>query len=143
MGSEATVLPVELIEAYTRTEFRVLGSQQFTLRVGLVSEALRHLFETEGVHSAAFLTAWNPYSAPTSTENNRHSQASLRTRLMQDGYPTIDGFGIDPTADWEGEDSVLVLGMSFEKAQDLGRELKQNAIVWIGEDAVPMLVLLR
>ncbi len=129
MGSAATILPVELIEAYRRTEFRVLGSHQFTLRVGLISQSLRRLFETEDVRSAAFLTAWNPYSAPASTEHNHDAQTGLMRRLMREGYPTVDGFGIDLTSDWEGEDSVLVLGMSLEKAQDLGRELNQNAIV--------------
>lgn len=136
-------LQAELIKAYRKTEFRVLGSQNFTLRVDTFSEPLCHLFEEMGVCTAAFLTAWNPYSAPTVLDDNRRAQTALRQKLAGDGYSTIDGFGVDPTSDWEGEDSVLILGMDLERAKYLGNELRQNAIVWVGEDAVPSLVLLR
>jgi hypothetical protein len=143
MTSEASRLQAELIDAYRKTDFRVLGSQNFTLRVDTVSEPLRRLFEAEGVRSAAFVTAWNPYSAPTALDDNRRAQTALRQRLASEGYSTSDGFGVDPTSDWAGEDSVLILGMSLERAKCLGNELRQNAIVWVGEDVVPSLVLLR
>lgn len=143
MTSLGSSLQTELIEAYRKTDFRVLGSQNFTLRVDTVSEPLRRLFEEEGVRSAAFVTAWNPYSAPTAVDDNHRAQTALRQRLARDGYTTIDGFGIDPTSDWAGEDSVLILGMSLDQAKCLGDELKQNAIIWADEDAVPRLILLR
>lgn len=143
MTSDASAVSAELIEAYRKTEFRVLGAQKFTLRVGTASAELRQLYVTAGAGSAAFVTAWNPYSIPTSAEENRSAQSALRERLSQDGFATIDGFGIDPTTEWAGEDSVLVLGMSMDQAKGLGEELKQNAVVWIGGDAVPNLLLLR
>ena len=143
MTSDPSTVSAELIEAYRKTEFRVLGSPQFTLRVGNASAELRQLYVTAGAGSAAFVTAWNPYSIPTSTEENHSAQSALRERLSQDGFATIDGFGIDPTTEWAGEDSVLVLGISLDQAKGLGEEMKQNAVVWIGGDAVPNLLLLR
>jgi hypothetical protein len=143
MTSLSSSLQAKLIEAYRNTDFRVLGAQNFTLRVDTVSEPLRRLFEAVGVRSAAFVTAWNPYSATTALDDNRRAQTALRQRLANEGYSTIDGFGVDPTSDWAGEDSVLILGMPLDRAKCLGSELRQNAIVWVGDDAVPSLILLR
>jgi hypothetical protein len=42
-----------------------------------------------------------------------------------------------------GEASVLVLGMSRNEAERVGRAFGQLAIVWSGETAVPELVVLR
>jgi hypothetical protein len=143
MTSDASAVSAELIEAYRKTEFRVLGSPQFTLRVGMVSQELRQLYMTAGAQSAAFVTAWNPYSTLTSADENRIAQSELLLRLSQDGFATMDGCGIYPTTEWAGEDSVLVLGISWDQTKELGNELSQNAVIWIGADAVPILVMLR
>jgi hypothetical protein len=37
----------------------------------------------------------------------------------------------------------LILGLDLEAARTLGNRMEQNAIVWIGADAVPELVLLK
>jgi hypothetical protein len=52
-----------------------------------------------------------------------------------------EGQGEDPS--WLAEASFLVLGLGREEASDLGRKYGQNAIVWVGSDGVPELVLLR
>ena len=59
------------------------------------------------------------------------------------GYQAILGAGVGTIGDWPPEPSILVLGCSWEQAVHLGHHYSQNAIVWIGEDAVPRLVLLR
>jgi hypothetical protein len=41
------------------------------------------------------------------------------------------------------EASVGVFGISMENACELGIRYRQNAIIWVGEDATPQLVLLR
>ncbi len=52
-----------------------------------------------------------------------------------------EGQGEDPS--WPAEASFLALGIDREAASDLGRKYGQNAIVWIGSDGLPELVLLR
>ncbi|UUZ55406.1 DUF3293 domain-containing protein [Massilia sp. H-1] len=49
----------------------------------------------------------------------------------------------DPKREWPSEPSFLVRGLSLEDASALGRQLRQNAIVWCGADLVPQLILLR
>ena len=132
-----------LIEAYEATDFRVLEPLPFTLRVGCASEDLLALYSSTYVTCAAFLTAWNPFSAGTSDKDNQKAQQVLLRKLSLEGFPTLNALGVDPAGTWPGEDSVFVPGLSLERAKLLGSEFGQNAIVWAGSDAVPKLILLR
>lgn len=58
----AAPISQELIKAYGDTDYFVLDAPGFTLRVGRMSPELQDLYERHKVRSAAFLTAWNPYS---------------------------------------------------------------------------------
>lgn len=136
-------IPPELVSAYLYTDFRVLEPRRFTLRIGAVSEDLRAVYDELGVASAAFLTAWNPFSRDVSREVNDRAQAALVTSLERAGHTIWSGIGVDPAGEWPGEESVLALGIELEAAKSIGREFQQNAIVWAGEDAIPELVLLR
>jgi Protein of unknown function (DUF3293) len=49
----------------------------------------------------------------------------------------------DPTGKWPPEPSRLVLGIDLDTAGSLGRQFRQNGIVWVSANAVPTLVLLR
>ena len=138
-----TAIPADLIEAYESTDFRVLEPQEFTLRVGRYSPELQALYADLRVSSAGYLTAWNPFSAETSGEDNRKAQRRLLRRLSLEGFPTLNALGIDPSGDWPGEESVFVPGLDLEQAKALGTEFGQNAIVWADADAVPQLILLR
>ncbi len=55
----------------------------------------------------------------------------------------IEGVGQHPSNRWPPEPSFLVLDLSLEAAKALGSRHEQNAIVWCGADATPLLVLLR
>lgn len=138
-----TEIPRELIRAYEATDFRVLEPQEFTLRVGQRSAELQSLYVDMGVTSAGYLTAWNPFSAETSTVDNIKAQLSLIRSLSLEGYPTLKALGVDPAGKWPGEESVFVPGLDLERTKSLGVEFGQNAIVWAGSDAVPHLVLLK
>ena len=138
-----TVIPADLIKAYESTDFRVLEPQAFTMRVGRYSPELQALYVDLRVSSAGYLTAWNPYSAETSDENNKCAQEELRRNLSLDGLPNLGALGIDPSGDWPGEESIFVPGLGLERAKALGAAFGQNAIVWADADAVPQLVLLR
>ena len=138
-----TNIPPDLVKAYESTDFRVLEPYAFTLRVGHHSPKLAELYARTGVSSAGYLTAWNPYSAETSDENNKRAQEELRRKLSLDGLPNLGALGIDPSGDWPGEESIFVPGLDLERAQALGAEFGQNAVVWADADAVPQLILLR
>ena len=138
-----TEIPHELILAYEATDFRVLEPQEFTLRVGQRSAELQSLYVDMGVTCAGYLTAWNPFSKEASELENENAQQQLLRQLSLEGFPALNALGIDPSGDWPGEESVLVPGLSLDRAKLLGLEFGQNAIVWAGHDAVPQLVLLR
>ena len=138
-----TVIPADLIKAYESTDFRVLEPQAFTMRVGRYSPELQALYADLRVSSAGYLTAWNPFSAETSEEDNRKAQSHLLRRLSVEGFPAMNALGIDPSGDWLGEESIFVPGLDLERAKALGVEFGQNAVVWADADAVPQLVLLR
>ena len=131
-----------IVAAYEATEFRVLEPLPFTLRVGCASEDLLALYTSTCVNCAAFLTAWNPYSLEISDKDNKKSQEALLRYLSLEGYPTLNALGVDPTGTWPGEESLFVPGLSLERAKALGADFGQNAIVWVGDDAVPQLILL-
>lgn len=138
-----TEIPHELVLAYKKTDFRVLEPQEFTLRVGQRSAELQSLYVDMGVTCAGYLTAWNPFSAETSTVDNIKAQLSLIRRLSLEGYPTLKALGVDPAGKWPGEESVFIPGLDLERTKSLGVEFGQNAIVLAGSDAVSQLVLLR
>ena len=60
--TEKTSLLDDLISAYETTNFHVKAEPPFILNVGKPSKELKTLFKQNNVTSAAFITAWNPYS---------------------------------------------------------------------------------
>jgi hypothetical protein len=142
-GARDSAVPRELIDAYLATDYRV-GSRadSFILRIGEHSPALAALCERCGEQSAAFISACNPYSERQIAAVNAAAHARLCVELECRGMLFIEGAGVAPAGKWQ-EQSVLVLGVSLDTAKDLGRRFEQNAIVWIGPDAIPQLCLLR
>jgi hypothetical protein len=138
-----TEIPYELIAAYKATDFTVLQPRAFTLRIEQQCPELQVLYTEQGVASAGYLTAWNPFSKETSDDDNRKAQQELLRKLSLQGFPTLNAMGVDPCGDWPGEESVFVPGLSLDQAKLLGTEFGQNAVVWTGADAVPQLILLR
>jgi hypothetical protein len=132
-----------LLAAYAATDYVVNGVEPaFVLRVGQPSTPLRTLHEQYGISCSAFLTAWNPGSSIRANELNQSAQSELETTLRARGFTLIPGVGVDPDGNWPAEQSVLVLGVAREEAEQLGREYGQNAILWMGADAVPEVLLL-
>lgn len=138
-----TEIPHELILAYTTSNFTVLEPHSFTLRIGQHSAELQSLYVEHGVQCAGYLTAWNPFSKQTSKLDNDKVQRQLLEQLSIEGFSVLKALGIDPSGDWPGQESVMFLGLSRERAKLLGSEFGKNAIVWAGPHAVPQCVQLR
>ena len=131
------------IAAYAATHYVVNGIEPgFVLRAGQLSAELKALHQQTGVACSAFLTAWNPGSRRRANEINQAAQCELEATLRAAALPLFAGVGVDPNGNWPGEQSVLVLGIGRERAERLGRHYGQIAILWIGADAVPEVVLL-
>ena len=134
----------ELELAYRRTDFRVAErGWDFVLRIDEPSSVLALCHEAFGVTRSAYLTAWNPRSEPTALEINQSAQRALEAELTAAGFSWLRGEGVDPSGQWPGEPSVLVLGIAAEDAARLGRAYGQNAIVVAGRDAVARLVMVE
>ena len=139
----SSVIHPDLIQAYTETEFRVLGDRPFTLRVATQSNELIAEHKAHQVACSAFLTACNPYSQELSVNDNNARQLALAKELAFRSLEFFEGIGQHPSNHWPGEPSYLVFGLTLEAAKTLGTRLEQNAIVWNGSDGVPQLILLR
>ncbi len=134
----------ELIAAYRATEYRCgRGREAFVLRIGTRSAEGMELYASTGHTSGVFISACNPFSQPESDEANLAAHVRLGDELALMGRPVLEGAGVDPTGQWLPEPSYLVLGVDLEWAKALGRRYQQNAVVWVGADAVSELVLLR
>ena len=136
-------LASNLIRAYQATNFIIKTQPEFTLNVDTKSEKLMSLFMENRVDSAVFITAWNPYGELLSNEENQDRNNNLKDELNLRSLKFINGFGQDPSGEWAGEDSFLVLAISLEASKKLGAQFEQNAIVWSDNNAIPKLILLR
>jgi hypothetical protein len=137
-----SLISQELISAYLATDYRVHSdSGQFVLRIGRRSIDLADMFERTGLMSAAFITAENPFSV--SDEENYASHARLCEDLAHLSLKFYEGEGQGDDKTWPAEKSVLILGIERYDAGSMGTKYGQNAIVWIGVEAVPELILLR
>ena len=141
--TEMSEVEEQLIEAYRSAHYRLLEPVELVLQIGEFNRTLGQLFKDRGVSSAVFITAWNPFSRVTEVIDNEKANQELKQALHDDQTCFFDGIGEDPMGLWPGEPSVLALGLSRKKAISIGKNYSQNAIVWIGSDAIPRLELLR
>lgn len=141
--NQASSISPELVRAYYETEYHVLLRPPVTLRIGQINEDLKALYRESSCNSCLFITAWNPYSEHTEAAMNALLQSQLFEEISASGYRAVPGLGKHPSGDWEGEDSLLVLGVSQEEAMEIGTRWKQNAVIWTDAQACPQLILLR
>lgn len=122
----------ELWEAYRRTEYRIGAPYNLVLKVDQ---------NTAGLPGGpwAYLTAWNPGSKPLPRLENRNRQFELESLLCDERVTTVPGTARDPAEEWPDEEGVLVLGLSRERAVELGRTFGQNAVlIGVGEGPVQL-----
>ena len=132
-----------LLAAYGRTEYRVDDAgHRFVMRIGTPSPELRDCHAAWRVTCSTFITGWNPRSTPMPLAVNEAEMKRLEQALAASGWHWLRGTGVDPDGDWEGEPSLLVLGLDEPAAVDLGRRFDQHAIVFAGPDAIPRLIVI-
>ena len=140
----ATQIHPDKVRAFLATDYR-LGhtSQDIVLTIGQRSERLAALFDANGVDYGSFLTAYNPQSTIQPDTVNDLAHAELAAKLQALGLQAIEGSGSEEGTDWPSEKSYFALGLALEPAKEIGTHFDQDAIVWVGADAVPQLILLR
>ena len=138
-----TEISPDLIRAYEATDYRVLEPVPFTMKIGKPSMALADLYRRTGTRTACVITAWNPRSEIRSDDENDAAQRRLVGDLDGAGLSYRPALGADPTGDWKGEASLLVLDATQAIVEGFGRRYGQNCIVWAESDAVPRLIFLR
>ncbi len=139
-----SAIPTALLEAYGATHYRIRdGRHDFTLQIGKHSQELADLFQQTNSASAVFITADNPFSEVASDLDNAASNGVLLDRLKHLAVAVYEGAGQDAEGKWPAETSYLALGISRLQASAFGIEFRENAFVWIDQEANPELVLLR
>jgi hypothetical protein len=131
-----------LISAYRATAYAVFAEPEFALRIGERSAPLAKHYERTGCHCAAYITGWNPLGTACSPTENAAAQERLIETVNALGLEYLKGEGRGEIGDWPPEESLLIFGCSRSRAKQLGHRFKQNAVVWIGPDAVPDLIML-
>jgi len=141
--AQSTVIDPGTVQAYRETDYVVHTDAPMTLKVGNTSPGLLAMYKDRRVDSCTFITACNPGSRWLPDVDNAVRQDALAGELRLRSLSFIEGVGQHPSNRWTPEPSFLVLGLSLEAAKALGSKHEQNAIVWCGANATPMLILLR
>jgi hypothetical protein len=142
--TRASEIDPQKIRAYLATHYRVGHTDDCpVLRIGKTCAELGPLFTAHKVDCAGFLTAYNPRGTQQSDLTNEASHRLLHAQLSALSLTLIEGSGSEPGTNWPAERSYFALGLTRDAASDFGRAFDQDAIVWVGDDLVPQLVLLR
>ncbi|SEQ01580.1 DUF3293 domain-containing protein [Nitrosomonas ureae] len=139
-----SVIASNLITSYRRTHYRVgTDCNSISLHINQYSESLAKLLTASKQSCAAIVSAYNPYSQLASNEENLAVHEQLRNLLQHRAYPIIESLNIDPIDQWLPEKSFFVPGLVLNTSRSIGQRFNQNAIVWIDNEAIPRLILLR
>jgi hypothetical protein len=141
LGLEGSTLADTTIRAYLQAEYRIHADQPFSLAVGKHSDALHALYTT-ATRSAAFITPFNPLGHLLTPRENQLRLQELEHILEERGLAYVLAEGLDPQGEWPPEQGVLVLGAEMDQACAIGREFRQNGVLWCDENAYVALVLL-
>lgn len=129
----------DLLQAYANALYRIDGILDF--RIGEHNKQLEQLHAARGAAHSHFITAFNPASRRLPAEENAARHDELGKRLDALGVAKVAAAGLDPSGQWPPEPGYLVFDLALDVVLSLGRRYGQNAVVSIGTDAVPRLVL--
>ena len=135
-------LDPKLRAAYEAADYVVFGEPELVFRIGRPNADLDALLEADGALGAAYVTAANPRGLQTGAADNLAAVEALLEDLSAFSCSCYPGEGRDPEDLWTPEPSVLVVGIERSSAEELGRRLEQNAIVFVEKGQAPELVVL-
>jgi len=142
--SGPTQIHRDKIRAYLATDYRIgHATQDIILNIGKHSDRLAMLFDTQGAACGAFITAFNPRGSIQPEAANEAAHAKLFEAIQALGLQCIEGSGSEEGTDWPAERSYFAFDLELEPAKEIGIRFDQDAIVWVGSDAIPQLILLR
>lgn len=138
-----TAIPVATIDAYLATDYQVNAKERFILNVGRPSSELVRWFQVNKENQAVFITAWNPFGEPVPESTNRIAEKKLIAEIKARDLSYLTGESKDPSGLWPSEPSLLVFGILLESAKALVKRYNQDGFVYVGNDSIPQLILLR
>ncbi len=126
----------DLVSAYRRTRYELRLTPPVRVRIGAPVAPL--------LSSTAIVTAYNPASEIRTADVNARADSRLGDVLTAWGIPLIRSIARDPDGpeEWT-EPGYAVRGLPRVVVVELAETFGQNAIVWIGGDAVARLVVTR
>ncbi|CAN5815082.1 hypothetical protein BH23GEM6_BH23GEM6_08060 [soil metagenome] len=140
VNSESGPEDEALLAAYGATLWLVAHPEQGDLPL-----RLEQRFQGVDLLPAAILTAYNPRSELRSEHENAAANQQLAAALAATGTPCLPtiahGTGAE-TKKWD-EPGFCASGIPLPVAIDLAARFDQNALVWVGVDAVPVLIATR
>lgn len=123
----------ELIQDYKNTDYIIYPNDVFkkglVIRIDQNTPELDIYLKSISLNSWVFITAYNPFSREESDEINHKNQKDLISEIKND-YRYFEGEGKGNNTDWKAEKSILILGISKEKALELKNKYSQNAVVF-------------
>lgn len=120
----------ELIAAYKSTNFEVHTPEAIIiLKADQPNPEFDRFLQGRGIATSVIITAWNPWSEPRSREENEENQCIMEGQLRNAGFILLPSAGVDPTGDWEPEQSCCALGMTEEEGILWGVRFQQNAVI--------------
>ena len=129
------IISPELLRAYRTAIYVIYGDGgDIVLKIDETSPDLAALMKKHGITSAALITAFNPHSVLSTSEENVRSHNALIADIHSLGLNSVAAEGSDPSHVWSSEPSILILGISLVDAESLADRYKQNAFVWIPSD---------
>lgn len=139
-----TVIARHVIAAYRSAHYSFVSNcRAIDLRVGQLCPQIEPLLQAAQRPTAFCITAWNPLGIDTTDEQNQTAQSELLRSLNTAQLRFLPASGADPEGAWGPEPGFLVFGLTCAEAIAMGNRFRQNALLWIGPDTVPRLLLLR
>ena len=129
-----TISP-KLIKAYREAVYVIqIEDREIALQVNKASPQLAKLMMEWEVSTAAFLTAFNPFSQVLDPQENEARQKKMWADAQPMCPKIFPGIGRDKNDQWPHELSMLALGIHQQDAQALADQYEQNAFLWISNE---------
>jgi hypothetical protein len=115
---------------YRQTRYIVDSpSGELVLKVDELNVDVDAILIGYGVNDCAFITAWNPGLERLPRLVNEQRQRELTAEAQKRGYKVLPGRGVGTDPSWIPEESVFIIGISGQDAEELGADFGQFAII--------------